>query len=424
MPHHIQRERLDLALRVAAVLLLLLIFLHGHGWAQGVKPTGQGQTHVICDSGCSGSSGGGGTSQADTSAFTQGTTALTPVGGEYTTALSNCVAGGACTWRFTIDRAGYVNISHYNGSAVGAGNPFFVTPGTGALFAVTQSTSPWVDNVTTWAGGTLGAMANYGTSPGAVLVPGVNAFITNTPAVTQSAGPWTANITQWAGGVLGATSNYGTSPGAVAVPGFNAFITNVPAVSQSGNWTARIVGNAGATVDAAGQNVAAPANWLQAGCQFNTAPTTITTGNGSPCQLDSAGNLLVDLKLIAGVAPITSGGALGVYVSLLTTAAAALSLFQNSAVTTAVVVKASAGNLYGFVVPAVSTCFLQFMNTASSPVLGTNAVFSVPVSTAQTWTPEPMALNNFTTGISVGLSTTYNGATACATSGPVVVFYK
>lgn len=31
----------------------------------------------------------------------------------------------------------------------------------------------------TWAGGTLGAMANYGTSPGAVLVPGVNAFITN-----------------------------------------------------------------------------------------------------------------------------------------------------------------------------------------------------------------------------------------------------
>lgn len=35
---------------------------------------------------------------------------------------------------------------------------------------------------TNWAGGTLGAMANYGTSPGAVLVPGVNAFITNTNA--------------------------------------------------------------------------------------------------------------------------------------------------------------------------------------------------------------------------------------------------
>lgn len=34
--------------------------------------------------------------------------------------------------------------------------------------------------VPTWAGGTLGAMAAYGTSPGAVLVPGVNAFVTNT----------------------------------------------------------------------------------------------------------------------------------------------------------------------------------------------------------------------------------------------------
>jgi hypothetical protein len=37
--------------------------------------------------------------------------------------------------------------------------------------------------ITTWAGGTLGAMANYGTSPGAVLVPGVNASITNAPTV-------------------------------------------------------------------------------------------------------------------------------------------------------------------------------------------------------------------------------------------------
>src|SRR5271154_3388988 len=30
--------------------------------------------------------------------------------------------------------------------------------------------------ITTWAGGTLGAMSNYGTSPGAVLVPGSNVF--------------------------------------------------------------------------------------------------------------------------------------------------------------------------------------------------------------------------------------------------------
>lgn len=41
-------------------------------------------------------------------------------------------------------------------------------------------------NMYQWASGVLGAMANYGTSPGAVLVPGVNAFITgaNSIAVT------------------------------------------------------------------------------------------------------------------------------------------------------------------------------------------------------------------------------------------------
>ena len=48
----------------------------------------------------------------------------------------------------------------------------------------------WIIEVVKWAGGTLGAMANYGTSPGAVLVPGVNAFITNTAAVS---GTVTAN---------------------------------------------------------------------------------------------------------------------------------------------------------------------------------------------------------------------------------------
>lgn len=41
----------------------------------------------------------------------------------------------------------------------------------------------WLQNVTKWANGTLGAMANYGTSPGAVLVPGVNAFVTNAASI-------------------------------------------------------------------------------------------------------------------------------------------------------------------------------------------------------------------------------------------------
>jgi hypothetical protein len=71
------------------------------------------------------------------------------------------------------------------------------------------------------------------------------------------------------------------------------------AVTQSGNWTSRVVGNIGGVLDAIGQNVTAPANWLQVGCQFNTSPTTISSGSGSPCQMDNAGNLLV--KINAGL---------------------------------------------------------------------------------------------------------------------------
>lgn len=104
-------------------------------------------------------------------------------------------------------------------------NPLHTTGGGGGG-SVTQGTSPWVDNITQWASGVLGAMANYGTSPGAVLVPGVNAFVTNTVAVTQSTSPWISGITQWASGTLGAMANYGTSPGAVLVPGVNAAVTS------------------------------------------------------------------------------------------------------------------------------------------------------------------------------------------------------
>ena len=77
-----------------------------------------------------------------------------------------------------------LNISGGSGMPTGAGGGV----GGGGSSSISQ-----------WAGGTLGAMANYGTSPGAVLVPGVNAFITNTPSVAQSGAPWSQNLTQFGG---------------------------------------------------------------------------------------------------------------------------------------------------------------------------------------------------------------------------------
>ncbi len=118
--------------------------------------------------------------------------------------------------------------------------------------------------ITSWAGGTLGAMANYGTSPGAVLVPGMNSFVTNAAAVgtagvaspdvltvqgvgsmtpllvTLTSGSVTA-ITTWGGGTLGAMANYGTSPGAVLVPGVNAAVTNGAASGAAGSASTDVI---------------------------------------------------------------------------------------------------------------------------------------------------------------------------------------
>ena len=63
-----------------------------------------------------------------------------------------------------------------------------VKAGSGSGCAGTTGTPCFV-NVQNWgAGGSaLGAIANYGTSPGAVLVPGVNAFVTNLPSGAATA---------------------------------------------------------------------------------------------------------------------------------------------------------------------------------------------------------------------------------------------
>jgi len=72
-------------------------------------------------------------------------------------------------------------------------NPVVMHDFPGTSFNMSVVTAPTGANdcqsnvaIPTWAGGTLGAMAAYGTSPGAVLVPGVNAFITNTNANGQA----------------------------------------------------------------------------------------------------------------------------------------------------------------------------------------------------------------------------------------------
>lgn len=105
-------------------------------------------------------------------------------GGGAITAASGSIASGAMA-------AG----SHAAGSGVdgwdltqGAIADAVVAAGaTGSVSAKLRAISRDVMTTNTWAGGTLGAMAAYGTSPGAVLAPGVNAFVTNTQPPGQAA---------------------------------------------------------------------------------------------------------------------------------------------------------------------------------------------------------------------------------------------
>lgn len=102
--------------------------------------------------------------------------------------------------------------------AVTAGNPLPVTGGGGGGGSVTQGTTPWVDDITQWANVALGAPSNYGTSPGAVTVPGVNAAITQSVLPTGAA--TSANQTTEIGSLATIATNTGASiPAGSAVIG-------------------------------------------------------------------------------------------------------------------------------------------------------------------------------------------------------------
>jgi hypothetical protein len=127
-----------------------------------------------------------------------------------------------------------------------------------------SNAAAWLTSVSTWAGGTLGSMANYGTSPGAVLVPGVNAYVTNTVATTTSFGPSTSSTYAF-------TKYHNSSAAAGSIK------------ASAGNLYGLVLGNSG-TIPC----------WLQV---FNTA--------GTP----TAGTSVIDSYLVqAGVTVVIPPG--------------------------------------------------------------------------------------------------------------------
>ena len=173
----------------------------------------------------------------------------------------------------------------------------FPMPVSGALSA-TQGTSPWVVSA-------VAVGVTQSTSPW---------VISGAVSSTQGTVPWSVNATQFAGITLGATAvtNYGSSPAAVIVPGVNAFVTNTVTIANTavtlagtagvvtatiaGNPVVFIKGNAGGIIDAVTTTAAAPANGIAILGQYNTTAPTLTATQSVMIQSNVKGSVLVSTE--------------------------------------------------------------------------------------------------------------------------------
>ena len=268
-----------------------------------------------------GTGAGGGTSMADEGTFTQGTTSFTPIGGLYNSSITNLASGQAGSARLSPERliltAGGLVLS--TGTAWNSSTALNTTQtilsGTSGQAAVLVQ----LDQTTTITGGAITFEGTYDgtnwvalntsqvvdpTSPinAQISIPYTLQASTNKPFLLVTWGfqqirMRLSTVINGTGTVTPSISDvpYPTIVQLMATSAFNLTQIAGSSVSTAASGIAKvgITGNTGAALDAAGQNVSSPANELIIGGQFNTTPTTITSGNVSPLQLDASGNLRV-----------------------------------------------------------------------------------------------------------------------------------
>lgn len=172
------------------------------------------------------------------------------------------------------------------------------------------------------------------------------------------AGPWVPVSTLYdpVSGALGTIKPASTAPVATD----SALVVAISPNSQNANGQATKANSSPVTIASdqkfSGQNQALPTDQFMVGAQFNTTPTTLTTGNVSPLQMDNAGNLLTNLKTAipagsnlvgkVGIDQTTVGTTNGVTSVPATSGGLSRTrtLIPNN--TTNVIVKASAGQVY------------------------------------------------------------------------------
>lgn len=200
------------------------------------------------------------------------------------------ITNTATSSTFTTNFIGYGNIGGVTNFRIRSISPWTGTATVKAVFSVNSSCvsiNPESQLSVTFLGlqdvGILGGSggvldaAGAGTGTGANIWPGNELIVGGVNDPTGAKACWP--LTMDSAGRLITTGAGGTFP-----------------ATQSGTWTDRVVGNAGGVFDAA--NVAAaPANVLQVGGRFTTAPTTLTTGQAASLNLDSAQNLLTKVNV-------------------------------------------------------------------------------------------------------------------------------
>lgn len=142
-------------------------------------------------------------------------------------------------------------------------------------------------SITSWGGGTLGAMANYGTSPGAVLVPGVNAFVTNSNANGQATAANSSPVVLPAAQVTTDPCSLGTK-------------TNLP-ISQNGTSSVQLIALSGSTVI-----YVCSLSLIAAGA----TTVVLTTGTGTACVTGNAAVLGDTTANIANGLSLAANGGL------------------------------------------------------------------------------------------------------------------
>lgn len=313
-----------------------------------------------------------------TSAGVELFTSTTPAYVQFGTA-QNVNATQAGAWSATVVQPTAANL---NMSAVQSGT---------WLVTAAQATAANL-NMTAVQGGAWTVTANQSTAT-AFNATVVQPTAANLNVTAAEGGTWTVTATQATATSFNAT---------VVQP--TAANLNVTA-SEGGTWTVNptTIGTWG--LAASTQNVASPTNGGLVLGQFNTTPTTVASGNASPLQMDSAGNLLVNIK--AGAA---AGGTSSSFGAAFPATGTALGLTNGTNM-----VAWSATTTYGTAPAAIAVPAVNAYVTNSNPNSQATMANSSPVVIASNQSAYPI-------NIQTGGGTAINfGQAVMASSLPVVL---